>query len=122
VDAESCIEWLCRAETIAEPGILPDSAEVDLLPQFEVVILPATTLLNHTPDEALRHCRKAREIAVLGPTTPFLPGTFSRHGVTLLSGIQVTDSPQGLRAVSEAGGIRSFGLAVRKIPLRLPPR
>jgi uncharacterized protein len=104
---------------IPDLGVLPDSAAKEVLPQCQVAILSATTLLNHTIDGLLDLCRSAREIAILGPSTPFLPGVFSRHGVTLLSGIHVIDGPQALRVVSEAGGTRSFGRAIRKLNLKL---
>jgi|WetSurMetagenome_2_1015567.scaffolds.fasta_scaffold36001_3 uncharacterized protein len=101
-----------------EYGILPESASQGLLPKCQVVILSATTLLNHTIDNLLELSKTAREIAVLGPSTPFLPEIFRRHGVTMLSGIQVVDSTQVLRIVSEGGGTRQFGRAVRKLSLR----
>jgi uncharacterized protein len=105
---------------IPEIGVLPDSAAGDLLPECQVVVLSATTILNHTIDGLLDCCKRARDIAVLGPSTPFLPEVFGRRGVTMLSGIQVVDGPQVLRVVSEAGGTRSFGRAVRKVSLRIP--
>jgi uncharacterized protein (DUF4213/DUF364 family) len=99
-------------------GVLPDSAAGDLLPQCRVVVLSATTLLNQTIDGLLDCCKAAREIAILGPSTPFLPEPFRKRGVTILSGVQVIDGPRVLRVVSEAGGTRNFGLAVRKLTLR----
>ena len=104
---------------IPDLGVLPDSAAGDLLPECQVVVLSATTLLNHTIDGLLDHCTAAREIAILGPSTPFLPGVLSKRGVTILSGVQVVDTPQVLRVVSEAGGTRKFGSAVRKVTLRV---
>jgi uncharacterized protein len=101
-----------------EYGILPESATQDLLPQCQVVIMSATTLLNHTMDGLLDLSKKAREIAILGPSTPFLPKIFSRYGVTMLSGLQVSDPAQVLQIVSEGGGARQFGRAVRKLSLR----
>ena len=105
-------------KAIPELGVLPDSAAVDVLPECQIVVISATTLLNHTLDGLLELCKRAREIAILGPSTPFLPGPFIRRGVTLLSGIQVVDAPRVLRIVSEAGGTRSFGPAIRKLSLR----
>jgi uncharacterized protein len=104
---------------IPDLGVLPDSAAGDLLPQCQVVVLSATTLLNHTIDGVLECCKSAREIAVLGPSTPFLPEVFSSRGVTILSGIQVMDTPKVLRVVSEAGGTRNFGRAIRKLTIRI---
>ena len=103
---------------LPELGVLPDTVAGDFLPGCQVVILSATTLLNHTIDDLLGYCRPAREIALLGPSTPFLPRIFSRHGVTILSGLQVVDAPRVLRVVSEGGGTRQFGSAARKLTLR----
>jgi uncharacterized protein (DUF4213/DUF364 family) len=102
-----------------EFGILPEAATQDLLPQCQVVIMSATTLLNHSVDGLLDLSKKAREIAILGPSTPFLPEIFHRYGVTMLSGLQVADPMQILQTISEGGGTRQFGRAVRKLSLRL---
>jgi uncharacterized protein (DUF4213/DUF364 family) len=104
---------------IPELGVLPDSAAAELLPQCQVVIISATTLLNHTLDAVLEHCKRAHEIAILGPSTPFLPGIFKKRGVTILSGVHVIDTSRILRIVSEAGGTRKFGSAVRKLSMRI---
>ena len=103
---------------IPDDNVLPESRAPELLPECQVVIVTATTLLNRTFDGLLEHCTIAREIVLLGPSTPFLPETFSRRGVTILSGIQVVDAPQILRIISEGGGTRQFRGAVRKLTLR----
>jgi uncharacterized protein (DUF4213/DUF364 family) len=103
-----------------EYEILPESATRDLLPECQVVIMSATTILNHTIDAMLDLSKNAGEIAILGPSTPFIPEIFDRHGVTLLSGLKVTDPAQVLRTVSEGGGTRQFLGATRKLTLRLP--
>ena len=104
---------------IPEFGVLPATATPDLLPQCQVVIISGTTLLNRTIDGILDFCKTAREVAVLGPSTPFLPGPFKKRGVTILSGIQVVDTEKVLRIVSEAGGTPSFGPFVRKLSMRI---
>jgi uncharacterized protein (DUF4213/DUF364 family) len=110
-------------ERKADPGsgILPESESANFLPKCQVVIMTATTILNHTIDNLLDLCKTAREIALLGPSTPFLPEVFSRYGITMLSGLHVVDAPQALRIVSEGGGTRQFGKAVRKLTLRIKP-
>ena len=103
----------------AESGVLPEAATAEILPQCHVVILSATTLINRTLDDLLVLCRNAREVAILGPSTPLLPALFVERGVTLLSGVQVVERERVLRVVSEGGGTRQFGRAVRKVTLRL---
>lgn len=108
-------------ERKADPGygILPESAARELLPVCQVVIITATSLLNRTMDGLLDLVGDAREIAILGPSTPFVPEVFGQHGVTMLSGLQVQDSGKILQIVSEGGGTRQFGSAARKLSLRL---
>jgi hypothetical protein len=99
--------------------VLPDWAASTLLSECTVVILSATTLLNRTLDTLLDKCGGAREVALVGPSTPFLPEVIAGRNVTLLSGIQVVDPQRVLRVVSEGGGTRQFGGAIRKLSLRL---
>lgn len=101
------------------PGTLPQSAAPELLPRCQIVILSATTLLNRTIDDLLVHCRAARDVVLLGPSTPFVPEVLADAGVTLLSGVQVTDAPRVLAIVSEGGGTRQLHGAARKITLRV---
>jgi uncharacterized protein (DUF4213/DUF364 family) len=103
----------------AAPEALPESAAKQLLPQCQVVIVSATALLNRTPDGVLADCVRARDIVILGPSTPLLPELFARRGVTILSGAEVIDSQQVLQVVSEGGGTRQFGKAIRKVSLRV---
>jgi uncharacterized protein (DUF4213/DUF364 family) len=102
----------------SEPGILPDWAAQTIFPGCTIVILSATALLNRTLDGLLEKCGSAREVVVLGPSTPLIPEAFALHGVTLLSGIQVMDPRHLLRIVSEGGGTRRFGQSVRKLSVR----
>jgi hypothetical protein len=102
----------------AESGVLPDSAAAEILPQCHVVILSATALFNRTLDNLLTSCRNAREVAILGPSTPSLPQVFAGRGVTLLSGVHVVDGERVRCLVSEGGGTRQLGSAVRKLTVR----
>jgi uncharacterized protein (DUF4213/DUF364 family) len=98
--------------------ILPESATRDLIPQCQVVVISATTILNHTIDGLLELAKSARETVILGPSTPFIPELFNRYGITVLSGLQTTNPAQVLQIVSEGGGTRQFLRATRKLSLR----
>jgi uncharacterized protein (DUF4213/DUF364 family) len=102
----------------AKPGVFPELEAIKVLPQCQVVVLSATALLNRTLDGLLDLCRNAREVAILGPSTPLLPRVFASRGVTLLSGVEVVDPERVLRLVSEGGGTRQLGRAVRKLTVR----
>jgi uncharacterized protein (DUF4213/DUF364 family) len=104
-----------------QPEVLPDWAASALLPACHVVIVTGTTIINRTLDGLLPHCRNAREIAVSGPSTPLMPEVFRPRGVTLLGGVQVVDPERVFRVVSEGGGAKRFGKAVRKLTVRLRP-
>lgn len=57
-----------------------------LLPDCDIVILSGTTMINHTIDELLSLCGKAREIIMIGPSTPMFPEAFKDTNVTVLAG------------------------------------
>jgi hypothetical protein len=102
-----------------EAGITETALEEDLLPKCDVVILSATSLLNKTFDRMIALSGRAREICVMGPSTPLIPELFRSRGVTLLSGRRFTDPDRLLQVVSEAGGTRSFGAVSLKVNIRL---
>jgi uncharacterized protein (DUF4213/DUF364 family) len=103
----------------AAAGLLPAEAAADILPRCRIAIVTATSLLNRTMDALLRSCRNAREVVVLGPSTPLQPDLFAARGVTCLSGVWVTDGPRALRIISEGGGTRRLQPALRKVCLRI---
>jgi uncharacterized protein (DUF4213/DUF364 family) len=102
-----------------QEGITDISQQSAILPRCDVVILSATSLLNHTFDDLLAQASGAHEICVMGPSTPLLPDVFRVRGVTLLAGRRFTDVNQLLRIVSEAGGTKRFGPVSQKVNLVL---
>lgn len=115
--AERCVvfdDGLPGAEGITEATL-----EEEILPKCSVVILTATSLLNKTFDRLMELSAGAREICLMGPSTPLIPEVFRPMGVTVLAGRRFIDSERLLRVVSEAGGTRSFGSLSRKVALRI---
>lgn len=106
-----------------EEGITETSLEEDLLPGCDVVVLSATSLLNKTFDRLVELSAGAREICVMGASTPLAPGVFRPRSVTLLSGRRFTDPGRLLRVVGEAGGRKSLAPISLKvnIPLNIFP-
>lgn len=102
---------LCENTTF----ILPEQEAYDVLPECDVVILTATTLLTGTFDSLVSCLTKAREVVLLGPSCPLFPEVFSKTPVTLLSGILVHD-PEGLKtSIREAGGTPTFSRSTLKV-------
>lgn len=99
--------------------VMPAEAALDLLPQCDVAIITSTALILGDMDGLLEAAAGCREVALVGASTPLLPPVFSTRGVTLLSGVIVTDGPGILQIVSEGGGMGFFGSRVRKVNMKL---
>ncbi len=55
------------------------------------VLSTSTILLNHTVDDMLAHCRRARRIVLIGPSAGCLPDPLFARGVTVVGGSWITD-------------------------------
>ncbi|HAM36111.1 MAG TPA: hypothetical protein DEB40_14320 [Elusimicrobia bacterium] len=100
--------------------VRPAAEAADALPRCQIALITATAIINHTMDALLHAAANCREVAVLGPSTPMLPGAFGATNVTLLSGVVANRPKDILQVVSEGGGMRQFGPCVRKVSLRIP--
>jgi hypothetical protein len=80
---------------------LPDPACEYILPQQDVVIMSATTLINKTMPRLLELSCNAR-VVVAGPSTPLTP-ILLEHGVDILGGLMVEDEDRVWKTVSEGG-------------------
>jgi len=100
-------------------GVQPAERAADLLPNCTVALITSTTLITESLDSLLEAAGGCRMVALLGPSTPLLPGAFSATPVTWLSGTVVTHAPEVLRVVSEGGGTREFSPFSRKVNLRI---
>jgi|LQYC01.1.fsa_nt_gi uncharacterized protein (DUF4213/DUF364 family) len=95
--------------------LLPAEKATDVLPTCDVALITSTSLINGTMESLLETSRKCREIVLLGASTLLLPEIFQPLGVTLLSGIIITDQPGILQIISEGGGMRFFKPYIKKI-------
>jgi uncharacterized protein (DUF4213/DUF364 family) len=103
------------------PGLLDEDQAGQLLPECSVALITATTLMNGTLNALLIAAAKSREIVLLGPSTPLVPGLFAKtpRRATLLSGVVVTDAEELLRTVVRGGGTRDFKTSVAKVNVRV---
>ena len=81
-------------ERSPRPGDYPDSACDWLLPQCDVVIMTASTLVNKTLPHLLELCRDAYTI-LAGPSCPLCPGLLEL-GIDRIAGLVITD-PDGMK-------------------------
>ena len=88
------------------------------LPKCQYVLVTATSIINHTFDEVLSHCYNAKEIYVVGPSTPLCPEVMKEYGVTVLGGTVVKDSELILQIISQGGGTMQMKPAVKQVLVR----
>lgn len=100
-------------------GDLPDPACEYILPDQDVVIMTATTLINKTMPRLLALSRNAR-IVVAGPSTPLHPLMFEQ-GIDLLGGLVVDDETSVWRAVAEGGCEALFTQGGRMVKVSSEP-
>ena len=113
-------ELLIFEQTTARAkGLFPAENAYQELPACDVALITSTSLINGTLGSLLDASRKCREIVLLGASTLLLPDIFEPLGVTLLSGIIITDAPGILQIISEGGGMRFFKGHIQKVNVRL---
>ncbi|QIZ76725.1 Rossmann-like domain-containing protein [Ferrimonas lipolytica] len=67
------------------------------LTQCDKVLITGTSVINHTLEGLLQHCRNAKEIALVGPSVGLLPEVLFAHGITRIGGRAVVDSERFLQ-------------------------
>jgi len=67
-------------------NLYPTEKQSEELVDCDIVTLSGTTIINKTIDELLSICKNAREIVMIGPSTPMLPKAFKDTNITVLAG------------------------------------
>jgi len=118
---EGKVRTLTVFERVRQPSgrIRPAEETEDTLPQCQVALITATSIINHSIDNLLEAAGKCREVVVLGASTPLMSEAFWEGRVSLLSGVVVREPREILRIVSEGGGMRYFGPHIGKVCLRV---
>ena len=97
----------------------PEDSIKKLLPKADIVIVTGATIVNGTIDNILSLSKKAREIALVGPTASMLPDGLFNRGATIMGGVQVEDADRMLKVVGQAGsGYALFKECARKTLFR----
>ena len=66
--------------------VMDMSQQAEILPMCDLMIITGTTLINGSIDHLLELCQNAREIVLVGASTPMLTKAFKGSGVTALAG------------------------------------
>jgi hypothetical protein len=98
-------------------GVKPPHLQGQLLPECSVVFITGTCFLNHSAGEVLSYCRNAREVVIVGPSTPLFAELFSATPVTILAGSLWPGEQREeiFRHVSQAAGIHQLSSIMRKV-------
>ncbi len=68
------------------PDLSPMSEQKEGVTQSDILIITGTSILNSTLDKLLEMATKAREIIIVGPSTPMYPTAYAETKVTKLAG------------------------------------
>jgi len=78
------------------------------------LILSATSIINATVDDILRHVPAEVPVAIIGPSTPLFPGGFRDTPVCILPGTVALDFEATFRAVRHGKGTPALQAYARK--------
>jgi len=76
--------------------------------QADIIIITATSLINNTFSDIVKLAGHARDVILMGPSTPVSQQAFETTPVTCLAGSQVTDQEKALDIVMEGGGTQAL--------------
>jgi len=96
---------LAVLERVEGPGTLPESKAEEVIPDADVVAITGSALVNHSLEKLLGLCPAEALVIVLGPTTPLSTVLFD-HGVDVIAGTRVMDTPEVLRFISEGAAFK----------------
>ncbi len=104
---QDAAETLWVLELRPRPGDIAAHRAPEILPQADVVALTGTSLLNHTFDGLLEHCRPDAFVIVLGGTTPLSP-VLLEAGVNAVAGTRIVNPEAALRSVSQGATFKQL--------------
>jgi len=109
-----------RGMTIPEQ-VYPESSQPELLPDCQVVFISSSSLINGTLESLLAYCTKARDVVMVGSSTPLYPEAFSGTGVSMLSGTRWLPANREniLTAISQSAGMRQLIKYGEKMSVRV---
>jgi len=100
-------------------NMYPDWSEKILLPQCDIAIISATTLINKTLDDILSYVKSSARTVLLGPSAPLVSKYFAGSGIDFLSGNIIPDYAGLKNIISHGGGTRKFGKTVTKLNIQV---
>lgn len=113
--------WIFEKGERHGPGLLSEAEMPEYLPRASLVFITSVTLINRTLEDILDQIKRAREVVLLGASTPLAPEVFRFTPVTLLSGVRVRQKEKEriFRLVAEAKGFPSLKEGLEKVNFRV---
>lgn len=91
--------------TIENVQVCPISAQAELLPLCDKVIITATTMINHTTEKIIAMCTKATDIQLSGFSLPYYPEAYRDSGLTTLGTLSYNErSHELMKPISLGAG------------------
>jgi len=103
------------------PDILPPEEQKNILPQCDLVFISGTSFINDSIDELLSYCHQARDVLIVGASTPMYPEAFLGTPVTVLAGTLWKKEAKEMifRKIGMACGIPDLTEYMNKLSLKL---
>lgn len=103
-------------------NLVNEGSQSTLLPQCDVVFITGATMINGTLENVLSLCTNAREVVLVGSSTPLYPQAFLGSGVSVLAGTRwIPENYQEiLTGVSQSAGMQQLIRHGNKLSLSVP--
>jgi uncharacterized protein len=102
-------------ERAPQSGDTPDPACEWVLPEQDIVVSTAVTLINKTLPRILELSQGAKFV-LAGPTTPLTPKLFE-FGIDILAGLVIEDEEKAMTVIGQGGQHRLFATGGRMVTL-----
>jgi len=113
-----CALSIYELDTSMAPGLLNSAEAPRGLKHADIALISSTTIINNTIDRLLEAAGSCREVAMLGPSTPLVPGAFAGTPVTLLSGVWNVNL-NDLSMIDDDCSMRQLIPFLKKVNIRL---
>lgn len=101
-----------------------ENEQASLLPTCDLVFITGATIINGSIENVLSYCSKARDIVLVGSSTPIYPTAFLGSGITVLAGTRwLPEKGQDiLNGVSQSAGMQQLMAYGKKVSLSVPKK
>lgn len=107
-----------RSTHLMDEETFPDLIAEDVVPKADVLIISGTSLANGTIDRLLKLAKRAREVALTGPSASAYPKVLFENGITVIGCVRAREPTMVVKVVSEGGGTLALKPYLEQVVLR----